>query len=54
LVVPIEDEFPALAEEQSVGLTDEWVRSLRRDDEPLELDVTAAELVAEARAEMGW
>ena len=31
----------------------EWLHSLRRDAEPVELDVTSAELVAEARDEAG-
>lgn len=41
-VVPIADD--------SDGSIDDWLRSLMRD-EPIELSVTGAELVAEARAE---
>jgi len=41
-VVPIVDD--------SDGSLDDWLRSLVRD-EPLELSVTGADLVAEARAE---
>ena len=41
-VVPIVDD--------SDGFIDEWLRSLMRD-EPIELSVSGAELVAEARAE---
>jgi EmrB/QacA subfamily drug resistance transporter len=35
------------------GDVDEWLHSLRHDGEPAELDVTGAELVAEARDEAG-
>ncbi len=41
-VVPIDDD--------SDGSIDDWLTSLRRD-EPIELSVTGADLVAEARAE---
>ena len=42
-VVPIPDDVH--------GDVDEWLSSLRSDAEPLDLDVTGAELVAEARDE---
>jgi hypothetical protein len=44
-VVPIPDDVQ--------GDVDEWLHSLRRDAEPVQLDVTSAELVAEARDEAG-
>ena len=44
-VVPIPDDVQ--------GDADEWLHSLRRDAEPVELDVTGAELIAEARDEAG-
>lgn len=53
IVVEIEDEFSRLPEEERVRLTNEWLDSLRTDD-PIELAVTGAQMVAEARAEMGW
>ena len=42
-IVPIPDDIEADA--------DEWLNSLRRDPGPLDLDVTGAALVAEARHE---
>lgn len=53
LVVEIEDDFTRLPEDERVRLTNEWLASLRTDD-PLELSVTGAQMVAEARAEMDW
>lgn len=50
IVVPIEDEFSKLSEEERIRLTQEWLGSLRTD-EPLDLGVTAAECLAEVRAE---
>ncbi len=50
IVVPIEDEFSKLADDERVRLTQEWLDSLRTE-EPLDLGVTAAELLAEVRAE---
>ena len=53
LVVEIEDDFSRLPEDERVRVTNEWLASLRTDD-PLELSVTGAQMVAEARAEMDW
>lgn len=53
IVVEIEDDFTRLPEDERIRLTNEWLDSLRADD-PIELGVTGAELLAEARAEMGW
>jgi hypothetical protein len=53
LVVEIEDDFSRLPEDERVRLTHDWLASLRTDD-PLELSVTGAQMVAEARAEMDW
>lgn len=50
IVVPIEDDFSKLADDERVRLTQEWLDSLRTE-EPLDLGVTAAELLAEVRAE---
>lgn len=52
-VVVIEDEFSTLPAEERARLTDEWLASLRVG-EPKALRVTGAELLADARAEMGW
>jgi hypothetical protein len=52
-VVVIEDEFSRLPLEERVRLTDERLASLR-EGAPKRLGVTGAELLAEARAEMGW
>lgn len=52
-VVEIEDDFTRLPEDERVRLTKEWLDSLRTDD-PLELSVTGAQMVAEGRAEMDW
>ena len=53
VVVEIEDDFSRLPPEERVRLTDEWLASLA-EREPIEITVTGAELLAEARAEMGW
>jgi hypothetical protein len=53
IVVEIEDEFTRLPEAERIRLTQEWLDSLRTDD-PIELAVTGAQMVAEAREEMGW
>jgi hypothetical protein len=50
LVVEIDDEFTRLSESERVRLTDEWLRSLHSDD-PLDLPVSGAALLAEAREE---
>jgi hypothetical protein len=53
LVVEIDDEFSRLPLEERRRLTDEWAESLRTDA-PLELSVSGAEMVAEARDEATW
>jgi hypothetical protein len=50
----IDDDFSRLPDEEQARLTDEWIASLRQDDEPLVLSVSPAQLVAEAREESGW
>lgn len=50
IVVPIEDDFSKHSDDERIRLTQEWLTSLRTN-EPLDLGVTAAELLAEARAE---
>lgn len=50
IVVLIDDEFSGLAEADRIRLTQEWMDSLRTD-EPLDLGVTAAQVLAEVRAE---
>ena len=52
-VVVIEDDFSRLPAEERARLTDEWLASLRVGA-PKRLRVTGAELLDEARAEMGW
>ena len=52
-VVVIEDEFSRMPPEERARLTDEWLASLR-EDSPKRLRMTGAELLDEARAEMGW
>jgi hypothetical protein len=49
----VEDEFSRLPPEERAGLTDEWLASLR-EGVPKRLRVAGAELLDEARAEMGW
>lgn len=53
VVVEIEDDFSQLPAEERVRLTDEWLASLA-EREPIDMAVTGAELLAEARSEMGW
>lgn len=53
IVVEIADEFSRAGVAERSRLTEDWLRSLRTDD-PIELGVTGADMVAEARAEMGW
>lgn len=52
-VVVIEDEFSRLPAEERAQLTEEWLASLRIG-KPKKLGVTGAELLAEARSEIGW
>jgi len=49
----IDDEFSRLPAEEQARLTREWIDGLR-SREPIDIGVSAAELVAEARREMGW
>ena len=53
VVVEIEDEFSRLPVAERVRLMDEWIDSLR-SAEPVELSVSGAEMVAEARDEATW
>ena len=53
IVIEIEDEFTRLPKEEQIRLTQEWLGSLRTD-KPVELGVSGAELLREARGEMGW
>jgi hypothetical protein len=53
VVVEIEDEFSRLPAAERVRLTDEWIDSIRTAD-PVELPVSGAEMVAEARDEASW
>jgi len=52
-VVEIEDDFTRLPVEERERLTEDCLHSLAART-PIELAATGAELVAEARAEMGW
>jgi hypothetical protein len=45
-IVPIDDGAD--------GNMDDWLASLRHDGPPIDLGISAAELVAEARRGMGW
>lgn len=49
----LSDDPAVVLIEAPEGDVDEWLRSLKWD-EPLELATTAAELLAEARAENEW
>jgi hypothetical protein len=51
-VVAIEDDFSRLPPGERARLTDEWLASLR-EGAPKRLRLTGAELLDEARAEMG-
>ena len=53
IVVEIDDDFIRLSERERARLTAEWLSSLRTDT-PVELSVSGAEMVAEARDESGW
>jgi hypothetical protein len=53
VVVEIEDEFSRLPAVERTRLTDEWIDSLRTN-EPVELSVSGAEMVAAARDEASW
>lgn len=53
MVVPIDDEFSRLSEDERVRRTTAWFAMLGTR-EPVVLPVSAAEAVAEVRAEMGW
>ena len=53
VVVETEDGFTGLPTDERIRLTDEWLASLA-EREPIEITITGAELLAEARAEMGW
>ena len=53
IVVEIDDEFSRLPVDERVRLGSVWLESLRTY-EPIELSVTGAQMVAEARADMGW
>jgi hypothetical protein len=53
VVVEIEDDFTRLSEGERFALLGEWLDSIA-EREPIELPVSGTELLAEARAEMGW
>ena len=53
VVVEIDDDFSRLPERERARLTADWLASLRTDA-PVELTVSGAEMVAEARDESGW
>jgi hypothetical protein len=52
IVVPIDDEFSFLDPEEQAQLTAEWLHTLAQH-EPVTFPASSAELVAEARTEMG-
>ena len=52
-VVPIDDEFNRLPEDEQIRRTTEWFRSLG-EREPVEMPIATVQLLAESRAEMGW
>jgi hypothetical protein len=49
----VEDDFTRLPENERVRLTSQWLASLSTE-EPIDLPVSGAELLAEARDEAGW
>jgi hypothetical protein len=49
----IDDEFSRLPPEEQAQLTRAWIDGLR-SREPIDIGVSAAEALAEARHEMGW
>jgi hypothetical protein len=53
IVIEIEDDFSRLPEPERIRLTVEWLTSLRSET-PLDLPVSGAEMVAEARDEDRW
>lgn len=53
VVVEIDDDFSRSSERERARLTAEWLASLRTDT-PIELGVSGAAMVAEARDESGW
>jgi hypothetical protein len=53
VVVEIDDEFSRLSRAERVRVTKEWMAALRTDA-PVELAVSGAEMVAEARDEASW
>lgn len=53
VVVAIDDDFSRLPDADRRRVTQEWVESLRTE-EPLVLSVSGAQMVAEARTDMGW
>ena len=53
VVVEIDDDFSRLPERERARLTADWLASLRTDT-PVELTVSGAEMVTEARDESGW
>lgn len=52
-VIEIEDDFSHLAPDERLVLTRQWVEALE-STEPVELSVTGAQMVSEARDEAGW
>lgn len=50
IVVEIDDEFSALPGQERIRLAQAWLDSLP-EDEPIQLPVSAARLLAEVRAE---
>jgi hypothetical protein len=53
VVVEIDDEFSRLSDADRLRATRAWLDSLKTD-EPLNLVVAGAEMVAEARSEAEW
>ena len=53
IVVEVDDEFSRLPPHEQVRRSQEWLDSLRTA-EPLEPSVSGAQMLAEARADMGW
>ncbi len=53
VVVEIDDDFSRLPERERARRTADWLASLHTDT-PVELTVSGAEMVGEAREESGW